>query len=149
MTIDDVYVNIDNISSVKYNFKQIEGFDSVFKNMMRYLHKYLSLVIEHWTKNEIFPTWLECYIGTDKYHQSTLSKFIKSSINQTNYYDSSYLVPFDEVGGWRIIICESEEIYCHMIYFVNADTGRTIEVNFRRMSEPLVTDSLKKLKDII
>lgn len=148
MTIDDVYVNLDNISSAKYDFKHIEGFDSVFKNMMRYLHKYLSLLIGPWTRHSVLYTWVECYISKYEYSYNALDEFIKNSVNQTYDYRSCYPLPSGEIGDWRIIIYTVGG-FDSVVYFVNANIGRTIEVNFRRMSGPLLTDSLKKLKDII
>lgn len=148
MTIDDVYVNLDNISSVKYDFKHIEGFDSVFKNMMRYLYKYMSNIVDYLSRNSMLYTGIGCYIRRDEYPYNALDEFIKNSVNQTDGYKSCYPLPSGEIGDWRIIIYKSEDSD-YVMYFVNANIGRTIEINFRRMSGPLDTDSLKKLKDII
>lgn len=147
MTIDDVYVDLNNISSVKYNFKQICGFESVFKNMMRHLYKYLSIFPELWGANCVFADWVECYIRDDKYSHDALTEVVKSSYNQTFGYGSYFLIPFDEVNDWRIIIYKSESIDCSVVYFVNASIG-TIEISFRLISG-FLTSSVKKLKDIV
>lgn len=128
MTINDVYVNTYDARNAKSLFQQIENFDLLFKKMMQYIYKYLPIIIN--PESYPFFSWMECCIEVRSYPQRSLNDFIKNSINQRFIYKSSYLIPFDGVQDWSMIIYKPNSCEPPIMYFVNANMGKTIEINF-------------------